>query len=253
MPIFFGNSTKNKKDIIIDGVTMQKVYVGDKLVWQKLQFTPINYGALYNWPVTKDSRKVTSSDNWVIPTPSQEEILIQYASTSYTDINLNNAGLKLNENVSTYWSYLPAGRDNSLHFDGRGSGYRQASDGSFGGFRSRLYVLLDCELDPNGMNQIAVHGGYADDRIRGASFAYPNEGCSIRLLWVGAGIPTVYVGNDLKRYEIEKIGDQYWTKRSLYETKFRDGSDIPYIGSNAAWTGALGPGYCYPNGNILNV
>ena len=35
MPIYQGISTKNKAEIIINNVQMQKVYVGDRLVWQK--------------------------------------------------------------------------------------------------------------------------------------------------------------------------------------------------------------------------
>lgn len=48
MPIYYGNSTKNKSDIVIAGQTMQKVFVGDKLVWQKQNIEP-SEGLLLTW------------------------------------------------------------------------------------------------------------------------------------------------------------------------------------------------------------
>lgn len=42
MPIYNANSTKNKADIYIDNKAMQKVYCGDKLVWQKYATVTLN-------------------------------------------------------------------------------------------------------------------------------------------------------------------------------------------------------------------
>ena len=46
--------------------------------------TPVNYGALYNWPAATDVRKITSSDDWVIPTLDNMNSLIQYLSVTYS-------------------------------------------------------------------------------------------------------------------------------------------------------------------------
>ena len=53
-------------------------------------------------------------------------------------------------------------------------------------------------------------------------------------------------------YQSVKIGNQVWTVSNLRTTKFNDGTAIPLVTDNAAWTALTTPGYCWNNNNIAN-
>ena len=48
-------------------------------------------------------------------------------------------------------------------------------------------------------------------------------------------------------YQAVKIGNQVWTVENLRTSKYRDGSDIPLVTDDAAWSSLITPGYCYYN------
>jgi hypothetical protein len=83
---------------------------------------------------------------------------------------------------------------------------------------------------------------------------------SIRLLYAGTGEPAEYSGNDGKKYRTIKIGNQIWLADNLCETRFRDGSIIPWFGANQAnyftnaeWAALTGAGVCAYNNLVSNV
>lgn len=124
MPIYIGSSIKNQQQISLGSTRMQKVYVGDKLVWSKPSgFTPIKYGLLYNFHVGVDSRNICSV-GWHIPTTANIGTLNTYAGGSLV------AGGKLKETGLLHWNTPNTGATNEYGFNGRGNGYRQTS-GSF--------------------------------------------------------------------------------------------------------------------------
>ncbi len=48
-------------------------------------------------------------------------------------------------------------------------------------------------------------------------------------------------------YNTVKIGEQCWMKENLETTKYNDGTAIPLVTDNAAWTNLTTPGYCWYN------
>jgi uncharacterized protein (TIGR02145 family) len=55
----------------------------------------------------------------------------------------------------------------------------------------------------------------------------------------------VDVDNNL--YDTVKVGNQIWMKQNLKVTHFGDGTEIPLVTQNSAWTNLNGSGYCWSN------
>ena len=56
---------------------------------------------------------------------------------------------------------------------------------------------------------------------------------------------------DGNSYNVVKIGDQVWMKENLATTKYNDGTPIPLVKDNTAWSNLSIPGYCYYNNDSL--
>lgn len=54
---------------------------------------------------------------------------------------------------------------------------------------------------------------------------------------------------DNNLYIIVKLGDQIWMAENLKTTKYKDGTAIPFVTGNKAWSEMTTPGYCWYNNN----
>ena len=70
----------------------------------------------------------------------------------------------------------------------------------------------------------------------------------------------IYTGNDGQVYTAVAINELYWTQQNLIETKFRDGSIIPFHGvdndenfTNAEWAALTTAGVCAYNNDLSNA
>lgn len=239
MPIYTGLSQVNRKEIIINGKQMQKVYVGDKLVWQKPSaFTAVKYGLLYNWYAATDVRKITSSDDWVVPTSTQQTTLAVAAGDSASGIALKESG--------TVW-WASNNGTNIYSFNGRGTGHRIAG---FDSLRSEAEHWASNQYNTTMAWNRILQNSTASYFQQAYSKYY---GLGVRLLYVGSGIPTSYTGSDGKVYGVVRIGSQYWINCNLAETKYRNGDLIPEVTDNTTWAGLSSGAMCAYNNDWSNV
>lgn len=216
------------------------------------------YGLLYNWYAATDARKITSSDDWVVPTLTQWRTLADYlgAGGLYTS---NTVGGKLKESGFTYWDSPNTGATNDVFFNARGIGYRAYDTGVF----SQINLICYYKTTTTAAVGHRVARLRNVDEILYVSSSAGNqdkEGDGIRLLYTGAGTPTTYTGNDGKVYRIILIGSQYWLADNLQETKFRNGDIIPFHGidntsnfTNAEWAALTTAGCAAYNNDVANV
>ena len=211
----------------------------------KIEFTTIKYGYLYNrYAGLLDSRKITSSDTWRIPTFNDYNVTLKnYVS--------NDAGSLKSTGTST-WLAPNTGATNIYGFSGLPSGYRNYQ---FYSLHYELFMMLDYSY--------AVHFTlYYDDIIFRSGGVSDNHGESIRLvknatseeLLLSDGvISTTYTGNDGKTYRTCKIGTQIWTVSNLVETKYRNGDLISVVTDDTAWGTLTSGARCVYNNDENNA
>jgi uncharacterized protein (TIGR02145 family) len=66
------------------------------------------------------------------------------------------------------------------------------------------------------------------------------------------GDPDTVTDIDGNVYHTITIGTRVWFKDNLKTTKFKDGSQIPLVTEQAAWTTLTNPGYCWFDNNTSN-
>ncbi|MGB4293792.1 MAG: FISUMP domain-containing protein, partial [Bacteroidales bacterium] len=57
---------------------------------------------------------------------------------------------------------------------------------------------------------------------------------------------------DGNRYKVIMIGNQLWMAENLRTTKYNDGTPIPLVTDNTAWSNLTSPGYCWYDNNSTN-
>jgi uncharacterized protein (TIGR02145 family) len=62
-------------------------------------------------------------------------------------------------------------------------------------------------------------------------------------------VPPTVTDNDGNTYNEVIIGTQTWMTEDLKVTKYNDGTSIPLVSENAAWSALVTPGYCWYNNN----
>lgn len=216
----------------------------------------IKYGLLYNWYAATDSRKISSSDDWVIPSNDDTEngfTLLMHNIISGSYYNFDNGSeitYGLRTTGSDYWD--DTNGTNIYGFNSTGAGYR-FNDGTFSykNVQTNFWCYGDFDIEFGNVCFITI---YNYNLWRGGD-SYKNAN-SIRLLYIGSGTPTSYTGNDGKGYDVVAIGTspvQYWLAENLAETKYRNGDLIPEVTDNSAWAALTTGALCAYNNDWSNA
>lgn len=197
----------------------------------------IRLGYLYTWPAAVDSRKITSSDAWNVPSTTEYQALITLAaSNSY---NLRETGTV---------NWLNNYGNDSLGFTGRGAGCR--SGASFYLYREYSYLWTRTPGTSGKAYVFFFH--YGDPTISPQTqIIYSGFGGSIRLLrdatlaeleLANGSACGSYIQNDGTEIPTVKIGTKVFTKYNIVETLFRNGDSIPEV--TGSWAGLTTPARC---------
>lgn len=212
------------------------------------QEEPIKYGLLYNRFVVTDLRKITSSDNWYIPSQTESDALRNYVG------GFDVAGGELKETGLTHWLSPNTGATNSVGFNARGAGRRYWVDGIFMEFKEYVSFWTST-LDFSDRYRVFIIS-YDSDNFSRMGFP-PNWGISVRFVSNATGVPdgttTTYTGNDGKVYLAVAINGLYWTTVNIVETKYRTGDIIPEVTDNTTWSNLTTGALCAYNNDWNNV
>lgn len=205
----------------------------------------INYGYLYNWYTIEhgiDSEaKLTSSDDWKVPTQADY-------TTLFTSIGAGHL-----DKLKTVDKWVTPGT-NDFGFNLVPGGIRSSSNGTFSMIDEQTnYWTID---EDSSTTAFAVN---FTDTVQTVNNIHKYTGASIRLVreasveeqLLSDGTKCApYIGNDLKTYDTVKIGTQVWLAYNLCETKFRNNTDGILIEVNNDWaTQQYYPKYCSYNNN----
>jgi len=219
--------------------------------------TSIKFGSLYNWYVSNDARKITSSDDWIIPNTAQWLLLLNHFDPSGTNGLNNNTVANSIRNVSPgLWSGTVIGA-NSFGLNVRGHSYRTAG-GTFylTTLPSNRGWFLNSQVLSSATANIVQFSGpnpgiYAINTSSGKRYGF-----GVRLIKSAVGVPngtlTTYIGNDNKVYSAVAVNGYYWTKDNSIETKFRNGDLIPEVQNNVSWSKLSTAALCYFQNDINN-
>jgi len=187
------------------------------------------------------TKKLSSSDEWVVPSYTQANQLTTFIGSS-------NGG-KLKEIGTTHWDSPNEGATNELGFNAIGSGTRGGGDGTFHNLKQWFTFIESTGQNDTyayGSDLVNTNGIFTDWRS-----ILKKSGYSIRLLYTGSGTPTSYTGNDGTVYPVVLIGTQYWLAQNLKETKWSNGTWIDGFNggiytpiSNANWVAKVTAACC---------
>lgn len=79
--------------------------------------------------------------------------------------------------------------------------------------------------------------GFSVRCVRGYTGTQPN----------GTILPNDYTDGDGNTYDAVVIGEQSWTVKNLYTTKYQNGTSIPNVTNNSTWGGLTTGAYCWYN------
>lgn len=215
--------------------------------------TEVIYGYLYNWYAATDARGI-AAEGWGVPTSADGNILMAYLGGWLV------AGGKLKEEGLIYWSSPNVGSDNSVGFNGRGSGFRTYNLGSFVGQKNTMDIWGADDVDTsNGWMLVSVR---YDRAIFARGPTNKKWGLGLRLVRPATVAEQLlpdgtacdsYTGNNSRVYRTVKIGTQVWIADNLCETKFRNGDDIPEVTNNGAWAALTTGARCSYNNDEDNA
>jgi uncharacterized protein (TIGR02145 family) len=176
---------------------------------------------------------------WHVPTKAEFDTLVTTLG-GYTV-----AGGKLKEVGLTYWLTPNVGADNSSGFNGKGSGNRSFTDGSFNYLKNTETFHTSDNYINWGTYGLVLFSNTVESGVfqQGNAIDAKRMGYSIRLIKDDSTDPGTMTDYDRNVYPTVKIGAQVWMAANLKVTHYNDGTPIPLVTDNAAWaaltTGAM--------------
>lgn len=228
------------------------------------------YGYMYNWWAAigdtdgdnVTNKNLSSNADWRLATWSDWVTLANHVDPDWTFFS-NTIGKQLKSAGYDYWtdSGDPSEEGtNTDNFSARGAGYRNETAGDYVSQKATLYLWRPEESTTPG-NGMVCQFSYNEIRLvlspssaTSGRLIDKNVGVSIRLVnnntLLSDGETGTYTGNNGVVYPTICIGTQEWLQVNLEETKWRDGTDIPQIGwdaaGDAAWISATSAAMSIP-------
>ncbi len=214
-------------------------------------------GLLYNWFTIDSGNGGDGTANGGIVNQSQTGWRVP-SRLNGTDADLLRSflnpdeGGKIKTTGFEYWNSPNTGATNATGFNAVGSGRRDVL-----GFSNikQTFEFMTYENTANPSYPLGSFTRYFatfNGSGLGIGVQDAKAGTSIRLMRLavagendGDFIPNAYTGNDGKVYDGVVIGTQVWINRSLYETKYNDGTSIAeFRGSDADWQNLSTGAFC---------
>ncbi len=219
---------------------------------QSVVGTSIVYGALYNMYALNDERGFANGD-FRVPTNSDFDILRTYIGGLLYGYTLKDAS-------TTYWGDSNNGTD-EYGFTARPNGIRGGiGDGTFTYLGTRCY-FHSSDIDQIGgtdRSGVLLDAGndyfnktFSNDLLMGKAVRLVRDATTEEQALADGTECDPYTGNNNYTYTTVKIGTQVWLASSLAETKFTDGTTIPYEGANTGyytdteWAALSSSAMCY--------
>nr|WP_321356633.1 FISUMP domain-containing protein [uncultured Draconibacterium sp.] len=207
---------------------------------------------LYNWWAAMHASKITSSDDWYIPTRTQVDTMRTYLA----GIGVTGGAFK-SVDVGE-WEEPNVGALDSYGVGVVGAGTRSKYNGDYSNYLSNANFWTSTSIDAIkcywafGLNTVG-------DVIAGSGSAFKNSPSSVLIFRDAPGVAdgTIgsYVGNDGREYVSVCFNEKYMVFQ-IQETMYRDGTVIPYVPVDADWVAleaAAEAGVCVANGQEYQI
>ena len=221
------------------------------------EYFSVAFGLLYNWYAAMDSRKISSSDDWIVPSIPNWKTLADYLGAS-GDYTTNAVGGKMKKTGTSQWNTPNTGATNETSFNGVGNGQRTTT--AFASILNNGPIHSSINLSTSNTSNVSLYYNSSIFACPGTSPHNKKLGNAVRLLYIGAGTPTQYIGNDLKSYPVIEIDGKFYTANNLCETRFRNNDIIPWYGAveadfftSSEWAALTTAACCAYNNDVANV
>ena len=197
----------------------------------------LGYGRLYNWYAVNTGKLAPTG--WHVPTDTEFWTLITYLGGSGV------AGGPLKETGTTHWDSPNTGATNTTGFTGKPAGTR-FTDGTFQTHPNTGAEYWSSTIA--NVNSAFEHSlNYTGPTFYSSNPFYAS-GLSIRCIRDNDNSNTTVTDGDGNFYTSVTIGTQTWLAQNLATSKYNDGTSIPNVTDNTAWSALLTGAYC----NYLN-
>lgn len=192
-------------------------------------------GYIYSMPALFDSRKITSSDAWVVANTSPQDSV--NPSADYTH---------LRNYVTPEFLELLHDFHNRLGFNAYNTSGRLGT-GAFttaGQYPEGSILMSPYSNQNNPSNCVVTFVGNPNDVPTMTTYEIPNISFPVRLVkrntTLSNGDVGTYVGNNNITYPTICINGREWLAVNLIETNYRNGDSIPEITDTTAWSRNIG-------------